>query len=594
MPIALGHARTNHAGKFELQLERPKNTNKKNIFYAIAHQGEQIKLVSIMGETLPSRMTINELTTIGAAFSMAQFFHEDSMHEAVISGDFLGLSIAASMNENLVSPVDGVLSAVIQTSPNADETNSMRSINALANGLAACVQDISGACTALFEATSIADNQPQNTFQAVLNIAHYPAHQVLKIFELTQRLPVYMPNLIDAPDAWVLAIKFNDSGSEDCPFGGPAKLVFDDKGFVWINNNVIQGTPDSAHCMVVLKPNGQPADGAHHTPRSPIYGGGLLGPGFGITIDRKGSIWVGDFGWGKCDGCVPKEGLASQFTAQGEPISGPNGYTGFVERAQGLLADQSNNIWIASSANDRVVVFPHGDSNAAFYYQEPNQSGPFDIAIGDDGVVWVSNSTSSIVSRYMLIGSTIVHLSDTSVGQSLKQISLDATGHAWVASMRDSTVYELSPSGDILNAYTGIAGISHPWGVSVDSDQNIWVANFQSLITRPTQFSVAKLCGHAEKNCPPGVKAGDAISPETGYTLPTGGSQVRLHNGTPLYGTAAFPSFNPLMRLVYIGFDRAGNAWASNNWKPSALNDLTVNPGGDGVVVFIGLAGAAN
>ncbi len=48
------------------------------------------------------------------------------------------------------------------------------------------------------------------------------------------------------------------------------------------------------------------------------------------------------------------------------------------------------------------------------------------------------------------------------------------------------------------------------------------------------------------------------------------------------------------MRLVYIGFDRAGNAWASNNWKPSALNDLTVNPGGDGVVVFIGLAGAAN
>ena len=34
----------------------------------------------------------------------------------------------------------------------------------------------------------------------------------------------------------------------------------------------------------------------------------------------------------------------------------------------------------------------------------------------------------------------------------------------------------------------------------------------------------------------------------------------------------------------------AGNVWVTNNWKPSGLNDLIKNPGGDGMVIFVGLA----
>ncbi len=579
-PAFLGRVVTDHAGHFKVRLD-DHGARRDGIFYAVASQNKQIQLLTVIGERIPKHITLNEMTTVGAAYAMAQFLHDKK-----ITGNALGLRIASSMNQNLISPISGDLSKVIKASPNADETNSMRSISSLSNLLAACVQEVSGACRALFKATDASD-----TLEAALHIAHDPAHHVATLFELAESLPVYEPRLTTRPDAWTLAVKFNDTGSKSCPFGGPAKLVFDEKGFVWINNNVVQGTPDSAHCMPVLKFNGEPANGHHNTPHSPIDGGGLWGPGFGLTIDTHGDIWVGGFGWGKCTDCVPKAGVVSQFSPTGKPISGSDGYIASVERAQGLVSDKANNIWIASAANDRVVVFPHGDPNAAFYYQEPNRSGPFDIAIGEDGVVWVSNSTSSIVSRYMLAGSTIVHLSDTPVGKSLKQISLDSAGHAWVASLRDSSIYELDASGGVIGTYTGVGGISHPWGVSVDGDQNIWVANFQSLISKPTRFSVSKLCGHDLTHCPQGLKKGDPISPETGYTLPTAGSPVLLHDGTPLYGKNGLPSFNPLMRLVQVGFDQAGNAWMANNWKPSALVDLTSNPGGDGVVVFVGLAG---
>jgi hypothetical protein len=45
------------------------------------------------------------------------------------------------------------------------------------------------------------------------------------------------------------------------------------------------------------------------------------------------------------------------------------------------------------------------------------------------------------------------------------------------------------------------------------------------------------------------------------------------------------------MRLTPVTFDQAGNAWAVNNWKSAALIHFIRNPGGDGLVVFIGLAG---
>src|SRR5262249_32407866 len=89
---------------------------------------------------------------------------------------------------------------------------------------------------------------------------------------------------------------------------------------------------------------------------------------------------------------------------------------------------------------------------------------------------------------------------------------------------------------------------------------------------------------------PPGLKLGDPISPPTGYTVPSAGSQVLLHDGEPLYGPNGPPSFAPMMRQTNVDIDRAGNLWTVNNWKPDFENDILFNPGGDGIVIFVGLA----
>ncbi|MEM7038832.1 MAG: hypothetical protein AAF570_17760 [Bacteroidota bacterium] len=73
-------------------------------------------------------------------------------------------------------------------------------------------------------------------------------------------------------------------------------------------------------------------------------------------------------------------------------------------------------------------------------------------------------------------------------------------------------------------------------------------------------------------------------------TLPSGGAEVLLANWFPLYGIGEKSCYTPLMRMTSTRVDRAGNLWAINNWKPDAKIDLSDNPGGDGIVIFIGVA----
>ena len=116
-------------------------------------------------------------------------------------------------------------------------------------------------------------------------------------------------------------MKVNDTGDDRYPFGGPGNLAFDDRGYAWVTNNVVQGTPNSTTAVAVLKPNGQAADGVDGTPVSPLTGSGVYGTGFGVTIDASGIGWFGNFGWGGED-YDPQPGASiSRFSTSGEPQS---------------------------------------------------------------------------------------------------------------------------------------------------------------------------------------------------------------------------------------------------------------------------------
>lgn len=582
-PKVIGLAISDRTGHFIINgFGDPSNS----VFYATADLGQGRVLAAVLGESLPRQITINELTTVAFTYSMAQF-----LKNGALAGDAFSLQIAAAMNNNLIAVNTGEPSQVLLSSPNADETNALRSTRALANIVAACVRNGTADCDTLFDlATPVGDSRPHDTFQALLDIARYPAHNVAGIYNQSKAVELYTPSLENPPDAWTLAVKVNNSGNDDFPFGGPGNLVFDDRGYAWVTNNTIQGTTVSTDHSIVLKPDGSPSDGTNGTPLSPITGGGLLGPGFGVCKDRHGLIWMGNFGWG---GVNPTpSGSVSKFALSGKPLSPKNGFQGGVFRVQGIVPDQADNIWLASFGNNRVVVYPGGNADNPVIFQGITGFLPFDIAIAVDGTAWVTNTDPvvSSISRFELASGSILKQFENFVGQALRGVVVDSLGNAWAASGGDDTVYAFGDDGGQIGAFGG-GGMSGPWGLAVDGNDNIWVADFGPLQAGSVFTGrLTQLAGANPATRPVGVDMGDPISPTTGYTLPSAGSQVLLHNGVPLYGPGAAPSFIPMMRTTGIAIDRAGNVWTMNNWKPDVNIDVTSNPGGDGIVIFVGLA----
>lgn len=603
-PRRLGSGMTDHEGNFGFDLAA---SSSGGTLYAVADVRTGVVLATVIGSELPESITINELTTVAAGFAMAQFTVDGQ-----ISGDPFALRIAAGMNHNLVAIETGESSPVMLTSPNGDETNSLRSTRALANLLAGCVRDVPGALPTVRSLTTPPHGHaPVNTFQAIVNIARNPGNNVNGIYEQAKVLEIYLPALeMYAPsgnpvDAWTIAVKVNDSGIDSYLFGGPANIAFDEKGYAWVANNVMQGTPNSATCIMVLRPDGKPADGENGEPRSPVFGGGIFGVGFGVGIAPDGHVWIGNFGWGDPDTQYPVNGTVTELNAKGQPLSPPQGYTGSTDRVQGVAVDGDGNVWLASFGNNALTVFPGGRPHSAYTLTDTSGDDPligtFGIAVSGPAEAWVSYcgglgwplalQKPAYVCRYRFGRHGLTQLSKLQVGSVTKGIGLDSRDHAWVGSGGDDTVYRITPDGTAATGYQG-GGISGPWSVAVDGDDNVWVANFGPMgpVHDYTNAGVSKLAG---PNPLRGYSTGDPISPPTGYTLPTAGEQVRLHDGRPLNGVGGEPCFSPLMRMTSVNIDAAGNLWAVNNWKPDFATDFlpdTGNPGGDGIVIFVGVA----
>ncbi|WP_420125877.1 hypothetical protein [Longimicrobium sp.] len=594
VPVTIGQAVTDADGAFTISVADPEADT---IYYATAQYRPTVLLVAVVGPRIAGRTTLNELSTVAAAYSMAQF--SDGTR---IAGNAFGLRIAAGMNDNLVAPGIGMQSPVLLTPPNANQTIGLQTLGSLGNLLFQCVRYGGAFEEEFFKLTTVPGRAaPANIFQAMQNIAHHPAHNVAGLFNLSRRAVQYFgPALESAPDAWTLAVKFNDTGDEQVPFGGPANIAFDKDGYAWIANNVTQGTPNSGNFIVVLRPDGRPARGGMNgRPVSPVYGGGIKGPGWGITIAPDDHVWVGNFGWG-VDKENPHHGSVSEFLLDGRPVSPEDGWHGPEHRVQATVADRHGNVWMASYENGRVVVYVGGDPDNALWGD--SGSYPFGVAIDGNDNVWVTNggglgwptANQGTVTRFRLRDADTLELTlpPQPVGRATKVIAVDSRNEAWVASSGDNTVYHVGFDGAIRGAYEG-GGIDGPWGLAVDGEDNVWVANFGQMgVTQEFSGALSRLKGTNRDAKPEGVDTGTPLSPPTGYTLRSGGMPVTFPNGDLVY-TDGKVCYTPFMRATSCQIDAAGNVWVVNNWKPGFASDFDPeggDPGGDGVVIFVGLA----
>ena len=629
-----------------------------------AADGQKLQLLSVFKKT-DDVVKMNEYITVANMFCFTQSMSSDETLVLKHTNRVLGLSMG--MRDNFVS-TSGEISDVITSSPNGFETNSYALWMSLANLTYNCYTNQT-TYNDFIKYSSIDSNKPASFLEGLYNIIRNPFTSVPEIYELIENNPVvFHPSLTKLslpqgasrqPDQWTLAIKVHNSGADNYLFAGVAYIAFDKNDRGWVANNVVQGTPNSASCCMVLEPNGKPAE------FSPVFGGGIVGVGFGVTVDNEGeNIYFGSFGWGPTQ-CNPFEGALAQFSNDGTTLSPTNGWTKGLSRVQGLNFDKEGNLWVTSwgsqeplapgdtiypfeNKESAIVVFKKGDNgnldfdNPLSYPLGNPFRATFDVAYNPvSDAMYVAcagtargkgESGMSSVYKFTLENDIItlqaswdkVHDSKNArLIESFRQINFDSDGNVYVGAIKEGEepifIDKDTKKQDLIKAVkSGIIKldsnlvfqekitdkINRPWSVTIDNNDTIFAGNFGPELVKEHKFSKDLPLGTTGVTIVKKDSKGKYVSQF--MTLPTGGSEVKLATGFPLYGivyTTDFtkdgkeiqipiqrPCYSPLMRITSSSVDGAGNLWVNNNWKPSGAIDLLENPGGDGLVIFIGVA----
>jgi hypothetical protein len=568
-----------------------------------------IALIAVLGGKPAARAMINEMTTVASVWTNAQF-----LDGTAIKGHALGLRIAAGNVPNFVDLATGGWDGAIQGPLNSVQTPTMANFATLADLLAGCATQVAGdACGKLFAAaTPPTGVAPTDTLTAAEAIARYPWYQPDRLFALLDQFyPVpkgknlrtvpFMPYLNVSPSAWVLPLRFDGGG-----YVAGGKGMFDSQGNFWISDNFTVGwqgqDPPSFWQGHATKfaPNGRPL-----SPMTTGFaGGGMQGGTFGTAVDANDNAWLTSYG----------SKSITVFDKNGKPLSPPDGITleGQLGLMQGIIVTPSGDVWAVGISKNQLVYFPKGDPTKGRLIcegleKEPCRSfrGPFHLGIDQQDRIWVTSAAGDSVARFPAADPSKVETFKT--GYSGSGLAIDSKGNVWVTnrlgnSPRGKAAFEkfveimrktyndeylvrtmstqhggaeeggsvslLRPDGAEYpgSPFTG-GSLPGPWAVAVDGDDNVWVSQFAGA-----SGQIAHLCGVRTENCPPGMKTGDQISPSSGYV--GGGLQLQ----------------------VDIDIDPAGNIWVGNNWQdidscsPGAQEGLSTRCGGQGVVIFYGMA----
>ena len=596
-PKALKTVSSSNSGDFRLELRPERGV----VHYVVARGGDvggssadQLTMLTVLGGDESRRIAINELTTVGSIWPNAQL-----LQGSALKGSTSGLMIGSNQVQNLVNQSTGTFGTTLLKSTNLLNSETAARMNVLSNLIALCGTPMqSEGCNQLLNLTD-----SQDTLSAMTAIARQPWRQVSKLYKLFKkyypankksqlRTTATAPYLLFEPKSFSLSLAFDGGGALAL-----GKMMFDGKGNAWSGANWMPGSQSG---VVNNIGGGMTRFGPGGTAISPAISGyngqGIEGVGWGTGISEK-YAWVGAF-----------NNMVGVFDLNTGQALGPATIDGEVGQLQGVGTARNGDVWIADNTANHMVYFPGGDYTKGRRITIKGLEAPFGVAIDAQNRVWVSSSYNNKLTVYPATAPDQAKTIELNLGT--RGVAIDSTGHVWVAQQSNSPQGALPPGGKmppnistnapqpktIMQEFEAGAEIYKynpnltqagmvslispemkvlkrdiakgtayvPWGVTIDGNDNVWVGNLygQSLI---------HICGVKPSNCPAGKNTGDVI-----HNYQSGVIQITTD----------------------VIVDDAGNLWSANNWFDG---DVVINKnytgrtstfgGGQGFVVTYGVAG---
>lgn len=298
----------------------------------------QLALMAALGPcgalTPSTFISINELTTVAAAYALAPFMTGPA-NVGTSGTNAVGLANAFNTVNNLVSTSNGTVPGPSLPKGAVAPTAEM---NTLADIIATCVNSTGGvatgtvsdgsSCGNLFALTNNTSGvAPTDTITALLNIARNPSQNAYALSILPVPTSPFQPTVtMTSSGAWTLAITYLGPGAGAAPSG----IAADQQANIWIANS-------SANTVTELNNAGAVQSGSGFT--------ASLNAPSAIAIDASGSPWITNKG----------NSTVSRLNSSGVAVAN-SPYSGAGLNAPvGIAFDALGNAWIANSGSTSVT-----------------------------------------------------------------------------------------------------------------------------------------------------------------------------------------------------------------------------------------------
>jgi sugar lactone lactonase YvrE len=429
-------------------------------------------------------LTINEVTTVAAAYALAPFA-SDYLHIGATGTNPTGLVNAFSNATLLASNTYGRAGG--DNLP-AGVTVPVAEINTLANILATCVNSqgtagSSTACASIFAASGTRD-----TFNAALAMARSPgASAITALYSLSSPGAPFQPTLSNTspPNDFSVAVSISNGGLAT-PYG----IAIDGSGDAWVTN-------ESGTTVSEFSPTGAGLNS--------LAPAGLSGAK-GIAISPAGVVWVANTGGNS----------AFAFTLSGGTLTNTATYpaaTFSLSAPSAVAVDSSGNAYFANVTGNSVTGISATGSLIAGspFIGNGNITAPGGIALDSAGNLYVTGSSGSII-ELTHAGVYSATLSDGTL-QNTVSVAVDPFNHV----LATGTAAGGTTSG-ALSEFTGgtataispvTSGLSSPAGIATDG-ASIWVANSipsggLTQLVYGSATAVSPAAGFGALNTPVGV-----------------------------------------------------------------------------------------
>jgi hypothetical protein len=462
-------------------------------------------------------VTINEVTTVAAAWALAHFatgyanIGASATNSAGIANAFLDSQLLVNVGTGQTATLPSNI------------TGEPAKIYALADVIASCVNsDGTAACTPLFRAaTPAGGSAPTDTFGAALSIVKHPGQHVTDVYNVISPTPPFATTLSQAPNDWTVSLTATGGGLDM-----PTAMAIDQSNNVWVAG---QAGP-----LAEFGPQGTPLSGTGYG-----LGTAEITQANSLVVDTVGNIWIADYNSTYNGAGAVTKFLGSTSGSPGTVVNGTNGFPVFfdssIQYPNGLSADTNGDIFIANNGSSSATVYNSsgGLVSASLGLYDGIYGEPQAVAADSSHGFWLSDDDYTIA-HVDQNGNLLAHVYCCYESYGL---ATDSAGNVWVANFLNNSFSEVSSAGAVSINQSAVGGLYRPAQVVIDAAQNVWFTNLY----------------------------GQTITEIAGINATTVGAAISPTAGT--YGTGGYGLDASLSNPYSIAVDTAGNIWVSNEGK---------------------------